>query len=368
MGKSSCQDVYSHNIIKKAVFSKEKFGFCSQKLDNFLKTDPKAILDSMETAFIEHRQMLLLKSSFYCIGCSRTYSSFITQDSVPSMKVSGGFCSDFVGKFLNYLQWRFRTFKSYAEKLADYAKCFKTEGNYWSPENLVSDPLPRIYGISNRSISSCLARKNLRSCLEICSKIQISGYSKLLDGDKGALIMLYNELINVLRTYGIYYSSHVIPTAVAPAQPAPPEPKLLKTKRVLEQGGKGGKRVKSNRHLGDSIVVSPRKTVDAPTPSQSPAPSPTPTPSPSPAKSTQNVLDYLMTALDNPEELEFTHENINDFDERKAARMMYQPIGANVDIINIKLNFVDNTGVNPLSVYATVNFDDTAGSSLVAAE
>lgn len=258
--KVICQDIYTHNIIKKAVFNKAKYGFCMTQKQVFLATDTQKIKDDMAVAFEGYNTMLQLKSTFYCASCSKGLSAAITTSDPPTITVPEKFCDDFVAKFKDYIRWRFVTFKSYAAQLSAYAKCFKTDGDMWNPNYLIGDPLPQLYPGITDSVPACLQSPSYANCKKLCGEISLSGYSAFLDGDKTALTAFYNDLINVLRVHGVFYGTSIQgqpdPSDVVVTEPAaatnttattteatPPPARRLRHKRILEQVKKT-KRVK----------------------------------------------------------------------------------------------------------------------------
>lgn len=76
--------------------------------------------------------------------------------------------------------------------MADYAKCFQTDGDYWNKKYNLTDPFNKLFPPDTKIISSCIETNDFTSCAAPCGHINLSGYSKLFDGDKKTISGFYN--------------------------------------------------------------------------------------------------------------------------------------------------------------------------------
>ena len=129
------------------------------------------------------------------------------------LKVSQGFCVDFMKTFNTYLNWRFNSFRKIASVLNNYSKCFKTDGNFWNSAQAEEDSFNRLFPKVTNDLLKCMETTDYDTCASSCQEIKLSGYSKFFDGNKRSLSTFYNDLINILRMQGIIYGEKILTEA-----------------------------------------------------------------------------------------------------------------------------------------------------------
>jgi len=147
------------------------------------------------------------KKSFYCSVCHSKDSKLINLFR-NTITISDNFCFKFVKEFIQYLSWKFEKFYRYQNKIYQYVSCFGRAANLTLeyPYEPIDNLIPHQFAEWNQC-KQVTSVANISLCYPLCSKIKLSTYSKLIDGDRENLKRLYYYSVNTLRQYGIQFGT-----------------------------------------------------------------------------------------------------------------------------------------------------------------
>lgn len=200
-----CATVYRHNLVREAIFNENKFQFCLNVTRNYRHSSLVATLGPLNQIQEQIQKLLKLKSAFYCSACSMRRSRNIDVQS-NALRLSSEFCFDFVNQFKTYLDWRYTVFQDFQFQLFQYLSCFGRNANltdtfpYASFDNLLPDNFTAWNNCKN--VSSI---NNISLCFPVCSRISLTTFSAVIEGDRTSLQRLYNYAVTVLRQYGVQF-------------------------------------------------------------------------------------------------------------------------------------------------------------------
>ena len=208
-GKQVCAVVYKHNMVREAIFNKQKFEYCSGVLASFNQTNVTSLLTSMKEVKNELKSLLNVKQSFLCSVCSKSNSQFIDVDNNKIyMSLQG--CADIMSRFKNYFMWKNLQLNNYLNLLYQYMSCFSYDGNVDIPipYEMPGDDTLRLADEMNKCVN-ITSSSQAQECTNVCSKFNPATYSLYFEGNRKYISKIYNFIVNTIRQFGMRYATSV---------------------------------------------------------------------------------------------------------------------------------------------------------------
>jgi hypothetical protein len=382
--KKVCATVYRHNLVREAIFNEEKFRFCRRVVDSYQNSSLSATLGPISEIRRQIDRLLEIKAAFYCAACSVKDSRSIDVTS-NNLQMSSDFCFNFVSKFKTYLDWRYTVFQNFQYQLFQYLSCFGRNANltdtfpYTSFDNLLPENFT-----SWEECKNVTNVKDIAACLPVCSKISLTTFSAVIEGDREHLKRLYNYAVNVLRQYGVEFGTYEVNrnytnkpfNVTAASAPAPDTPAAGNQAATIKSGSRVLQETKRPvlYHLKAEPRQSQRILQTNPPATGGSSASGTPAPasggsqsatagsitassgSTDPLKDKKTLL--LKSLLKDLEKLStFTQEKHYEHDEMTAGRMNYQVAPPISDLKNMTVS-LSSRGIDPFKHLPNIKFGE----------